>query len=102
MSYNFGGGRKPESDRVRRQRISRRRFTERNARTGVKHTIIRLDCINRYSRFKYRRSSESRGGVGTGSRGKAEERSKRREVESTRDCQSHGNRKGWTEKGKQG
>jgi len=74
----------------------------RNAMTGVRHTIIRLVCIDRYSGFKYRRSSESRGGVGTGIGGKAEEQSKRHEVESTHDYRSHGNRKGWTEKDKQG
>ena len=61
-------------------------------------TIIRLVCIDRYSGFKYRRGSESRGGAGTGIGGKAEERSKRHEVESTHDYQSHGNRKGRTER----
>jgi len=49
------------------------------------NTIIRLVCIDRYSGFKYRRSSESRGGAGTGIGVEAEERSKRHEVESTHD-----------------
>jgi len=61
-----------------------------------------LICIDRYSGFKYRRSSESRGRAGTGIGGKAEERSRIHEVESTHDYQWHGNRKGWTEKDKQG
>ena len=58
-----------------------------------RNTIIRLGCINRYSGFKYRRCSESRGGAGAGIGGQAEERSKRHEVESTHDYQSHGNRR---------
>ena len=36
--------------------------------------IIRLVCIDRYSGFKYRRSSESRGGAGTGTGVREEER----------------------------
>ena len=50
------------------------------------NVIIRLACIDRYSGFKYRRGSESRGRAGTGIGGKAEERLKRHEVESTHDA----------------
>ena len=49
------------------------------------NAIIRLVCIDRYSGFKYRRSSESRGGAGTGIGGEVEEQSKRHEVKSTHD-----------------
>ena len=59
--------------------------------SNASNVIIRLGCIDRYSGFKYRRSSESRGGEGTGIgvreeerygvRG--EERSQGHEVEST-------------------
>ena len=61
-----------------------------------------MSCIDRYNGFIYRRGSESSGGAGTGIGGKAEERSRRHEVESTHDYQSYGTEKGWTEKDKQG
>ena len=38
-----------------------------------RNTIIRLVCIDRCSRFKYRRGSESRGGAGTGTGVRGEE-----------------------------
>jgi len=51
--------------------------------SNINNLIIRLICIDRYSGFKYRRSSESRGraGMGTGVRG--EEQLYEHEVEST-------------------
>ena len=101
MSYNFGEvGDRSQTESGGRELVGGGLLneTERN----VRNAIIRFVCIDRYSGFKYRRSSESRGGAGTGIGGKAEERSKRHEVESTHDYQSHGNRKGRTEKDKQG
>ena len=99
VSYNFGaevGSRSwPE---VGEKRISRRELrgrdtnNEREREYEMKvsanvnvNIIIRLVCIDRYSGFKYRRGSESRGGAGmeTGVRG--EERSYEHEVESTHD-----------------
>ena len=41
---------------------------------NASNVIIRLGCIDRYSGFKYRRSSESRGGAGTGIGVREEER----------------------------
>ena len=48
-------------------------ITELNAKTQV-NVIIRLVCIDRYSGFKYRRSSELRGRAGTGIGVRGEER----------------------------
>ena len=39
---------------------------EENVKRNVSNAIIRLVCSDRYSGFKYRRGSESRGGAGTG------------------------------------
>jgi len=47
---------------------------EENVKRNISNTIIRLGCIDRYSGFKYRRSSESRGGAGTGIGVREEER----------------------------
>jgi len=47
-----------------------------------------LVCIDRYSGFKYRRGSESRGGAGMGIGGEAEEQSRRHEVKSTHDARA--------------
>ena len=57
----------------------------RDAMNAIKRIdeIIRLVCIDGYSGFKYRRSSESRGRAGMGIGVRGEERSQGQEVEST-------------------
>jgi len=95
MSYNFGAEVGSQSWLVvGEKRIKRRELRGRDTNNEREHeyetkvnanVIIRLVCIDRYNGFKYRRGSESRGGVGmeTGVRG--EERSYEHEVESTHD-----------------
>ena len=65
MSYNFGvevGSRSWLE--VGEKTVSRKELRGRDT-SNVNNLIIRLVCIDRYSRFKYRRGSESRGGAGT-------------------------------------
>ena len=99
MSYNFGAEVGSQSwPEVGEKGIKRRELrgrdtnnerecgyeTKINANVNV-NVIIRLVCIDRYSGFKYRRGSESRGRAGTETGVRGEERSYKHEVESTHD-----------------
>jgi len=59
-------------NKVGEKRISRRELRGRDT-SNVNNLIIRLVCIDRYSGFKYRRGSESRGRAGTETRVRGEE-----------------------------
>ena len=66
MSYNFGGGRKPESDRIpEAENYSEEEVNEYEGFEDTKYNaineIIRLVCIDQYSGFIYRRCSENTG-----------------------------------------